>query len=793
MKKIFWIAAVATGLIAAASCQKEPVNGPEVEGEEAVAVLTISIPEEIATKSYSDGKTATDLYYAVYDSQDQNKKFLFGIDQPLKFENGSLTKEVEIRLVKNYAYDIVFWAQAPGAPYIFDMAAQTITVDNYTTKANDENRDAFYQVVEGYKIVSTPTKVDLYRPFAQINFGASDYDEVTALGLTMASKVQISGLPNVLNVLDRTVDGAVNADFIETDVPAIYGEKLEVKGDKDTYGYVSMNYVLAPVAKGMLDNVTGRFYYNNDEVVIPVTNVPYQRNFRTNIIGEFFTGSAHFIVEIIPIYDKPDHIVVWPSVTVAYDSSKGFAAQLAEIGAGAEKNVVIDLGGQNVEWETGAAIGSTPLIGEDSAVERLTITNGTVTATGSGVGPVRAANGGTLVFENVKIVDQSVSYAENNWEYGYLEMAGNLEFRNVEFVNAVMIEGESAYFDSCTFNSNKEGEYDVWVSNGTASFVNCSFLGYRGLKMHEQYGSEVVSVKVDACSFGPLSKKPGIAIGTVNADTEVSITNSVFVNCQPGDQGLYIYETDTDVTTFNFTESGNSIYDAPAEGVKINADNTIELSTPEGLFWMAEQVNSVGDNFIGKTLKLTSDVDLADVLWTPVGQTGATEFKGVFDGQGHTIYNLNVDSSAETDGHYSSGLFGWLENHGSNRIVIRNLTVDGAKVTGHHNVAVIAGYAYATFENCHVANAELSCTAVNDDANGDKCGTIVGYLGQSASGINGCTASDCIISAGRDAGQIVGAAPLALVVDCSASNVAVNANGTSTGKNISQSVIGRIL
>lgn len=360
MKKIFWIAAAAAGLIAAASCQKEPVNGPEVEGEEAVAVLTISIPDQIATKSYSDGKTATDLYYAVYDSQDQNKKFLFGTTEPLKFENGSLTKEVEIRLVKNYAYDIVFWAQAPGAPYTFDMAAQTITVDNYTTKANDENRDAFYQVVEGYKIVSTPTKVDLYRPFAQINFGASDYDEVTALGLTMASKVQISGLPNVLNVLDRTVDGAVNADFIETDVPAIYGEKLEVKGDKDTYGYVSMNYVLAPVAKGMLDNVTGRFYYNNDEVVIPVTNVPYQRNFRTNIIGEFFTGPAHFIVEIIPIYDEPAYLKIFETVVVDAAPSSGEVVyenvNLVTDGAVAEVNASTALWFVNSSLKAGKGI-----------------------------------------------------------------------------------------------------------------------------------------------------------------------------------------------------------------------------------------------------------------------------------------------------------------------------------------------------------------------------------------------------------------------------------------------------
>ena len=60
-------------------------------------------------------------------------------------------------------------------------------------------------------------------------------------------------------------------------------------------------------------------------------------------------------------------------------------------------------------------------------------------------------------------------------------------------------------------------------------------------------------------SIWPLTKKPGIAIGTINSTTVVKITNSTFTGCQAGDQGLYMYETDTDVTTFNFTESGNTI------------------------------------------------------------------------------------------------------------------------------------------------------------------------------------------------------------------------------------------
>ena len=101
--------------------------------------------------------------------------------------------------------------------------------------------------------------------------------------------------------------------------------------------------------------------------------------------------------------------------------------------------------------------------------------------------------------------------------------------------------------------------YDVWISGGTSSFTNCTFTGYRGIKIHEAYGSDVDAVTVDGCTFFDLVKKPGLAIGTVNATTTISITNSTFRNCQAGDQGLYKYETDTDVTTFNFTDENNTV------------------------------------------------------------------------------------------------------------------------------------------------------------------------------------------------------------------------------------------
>ena len=437
----------------------------------------------------------------------------------------------------------------------------------------------------------------------------------------------------------------------------------------------------------------------------------------------------------------------------------------------------------DAEWETGAAIGSTPLIPENAALKTLIIDgNGkTLTATGKGVGALHAANGGTITFKNMTIKDNSVSYAENNWEYGYLEFAGKLVFENVEFVNAVMFEGDEVEFINCTFNSNKDSEYGVWISDGVAAFKNCTFTGPRGLKTHEAYGSEVKSIVVDNCTFMNLTKKPGVAIGTVNADTSVTIKNSEFIGCQAGDQGLYIYETDTDVNSFAFDAKMNNTV----------ANELVEISTAADLFAFAKDVNENNKNFSMVCVVLTADIDLNNATWTPIGQTGATQFNGIFDGQGHTISNLKVDSLAQTGEHYSSGLFGWL-----NAATVKNVNIDGANIQGNHNVAVIAGYletSGCTVSNCHVTNATVVGKHANNDACGDKVGVIVGHAGNAGVKVQNCSAKTCTVTAGRDAGQIVGAAKPENVTGCSAEDVTVTAGGDCTGANINNTVIGRSL
>jgi hypothetical protein len=226
--------------------------------------------------------------------------------------------------------------------------------------------------------------------------------------------------------------------------------------------------------------------------------------------------------------------------------------------ASAEKNMplTIKLNG-DVEWPTEGHHGENDITPASSIV--IVGDGHTITATGSGVTPLGDVEA-PMTLKNVTIKDNSASYNEGAWELTYLEMGGTkLTCENVTFADEIQLV-TNATFTNCSFESNEESVYAVWVDGGSATFTNCTFKGYRGLKTHEAYGSEVSAVIVKNCTFENISKKPGIAIGTLNADTTVSITGSDFINCQAGDQGLYIYETDTDVTTFNFINENNKAY-----------------------------------------------------------------------------------------------------------------------------------------------------------------------------------------------------------------------------------------
>lgn len=304
MKKILVYVAAAASMLFAASCQKEGVKDA---GNESVVSFSVELPVGLSTKAIGDGTSATELYYAVFN---QNGEYVQSLAQTEPVAVVGKTADLKLKLVRNYTYSIVFWAQAPGAPYSFDPETGVVTVD-YSGDANDESRDAFCQM-HTFTVPDRATfdeTVYLRRPFAQINFGAADFAQITELGLSMESTVSISGLADTFNILEGTISGDASTDLELDTVPAQFdpAEALVVAGQN--YGYVSMSYVLAPEQAKELANVSATFAYNGETVQLDVPNVPFQRNYRTNIVGSFFTDEVTFTIIVDEEFYQPDFVI----------------------------------------------------------------------------------------------------------------------------------------------------------------------------------------------------------------------------------------------------------------------------------------------------------------------------------------------------------------------------------------------------------------------------------------------------------------------------------------------------
>lgn len=230
-------------------------------------------------------------------------------------------------------------------------------------------------------------------------------------------------------------------------------------------------------------------------------------------------------------------------------------------------------------------------------------------------------------------------------------------------------------------------------------------------------------------------------------------------------------------------------------------DNVIEISTPEQLAGFAKSVNVGNNGYAGYTIRLTENLDLCNKEWEPIGQTLKTTFKGLFDGNGKTIYNLYVDSTdiytdindVTDNSKYASGLFGFVDV--DSRTVIKDLTIDGATVKANHWAGVIVGYATGIISGCTVKNASVSCTYANAERDGDKAGIIAGMCNTQADAVSltGNRVVNCTVSACRDAGQIAGCAVESCLSENVVENVVVRWNDVGSGTNIRNEQIGRVL
>ena len=291
MKKLFLVLAAAFAMVA---CQTD-INEVGVAADGVATVeFEVGAPQ---MRAYSLGQLANNLKYAVYDADGNILPELTVTDAEI---NGKTN--VKIELANNKSYSIIFWAEADNAPYTVDFANKTVTVNYNGAVCNDESRDAFY-AYKPFRVEGAATiEVELRRPFAQVNVGASDLAAAQNSGFDpKSSSLKVKNVFSTLNLVDGTASNDVaEVTFGTADIPAAT-ETFPVTN----HAYMAMSYVLVGKDKGSYDVTYSITAKDNTVITNTIGAVPMQANYRTNIYGKLLTSTTDINVEIKPGYEEP--------------------------------------------------------------------------------------------------------------------------------------------------------------------------------------------------------------------------------------------------------------------------------------------------------------------------------------------------------------------------------------------------------------------------------------------------------------------------------------------------------
>ena len=188
------------------------------------------------------------------------------------------------------------------------------------------------------------------------------------------------------------------------------------------------------------------------------------------------------------------------------------------------------------------------------------------------------------------------------------------------------------------------------------------------------------------------------AASTVNAVSGENYYKDAYTTAQNIGYGVMDPEREAAGLSVTFNVAGKKI-SAPAASYAVK-ENEVLIGSANGLKKLADAVNNGTDYYAGKTVKLTSDIDLANVEWTPIGSATADHgFMGNFDGNGFVIKNLQMTAlTPDADGYVYAGLFGVTEGtDAQNQNSIKNLVIENVNIQTEGNIAAAAiAYPYYT-------------------------------------------------------------------------------------------------
>ena len=208
---------------------------------------------------------------------------------------GDATWTFSETFLKNQEYKIIVWAMNKGGYYIYTPEVATVVKD-LTKKVNNlDELDAFYAVYPFHataeQLAASQTIV-AKRPFAQLNIITNDVDDRYQPKTVSVSYTAATGI-DLLGGETLTGEGTVQS----IDVAPYYAST--VTGTTRT---LSMDYIFVPAADTLVNTIDFDVTVT-EKIEYSFTNIPFVRNWRTNIIGNLLTDEAEFFVEIDPIWE----------------------------------------------------------------------------------------------------------------------------------------------------------------------------------------------------------------------------------------------------------------------------------------------------------------------------------------------------------------------------------------------------------------------------------------------------------------------------------------------------------
>ena len=401
-------------------------------------------------------------------------------------------------------------------------------------------------------------------------------------------------------------------------------------------------------------------------------------------------------------------------------------------------------------------------------------------------------------------------------------------------------------------NGDKVGGIIGYLQNnagglGFGYVVNDNTVSYVDITAYRDVGGVAGAVAQASANFPPTVSDNTVSNVTITVDQYTNSYGYMVPNAgavvgrivNPNYFALDTTNTVTDVTIDQWFDAGSKV---------------LQISDAEKFQAFATFVNT-GYDFTGWNVLLTADIDLSGIDWTPIGTainfadgiSGAptksgtpagsfqsTYFNGTFDGQGHTVSNMNVTSD------YCAGLFGAVYNGTIRNLIIDNaavtsvydatvitndsysasagavvglallstiddVTVSGSTITGYHFVGGIVGYMNDTIvTDCTVSGSTITATPnaiIGGYDNGDKVGGITGFIikgyysALDSNTVSGNTVTNTSVNAYRDIGGVIGCISSATctVTDNTVSGVSIAVDQTVNGYGYKMPNIGNVI